>query len=81
MTQLYLSSTYQDLIEYRKAVYQVLRELRHDVLQLEHYTAGDERPLKKCLADVTRADLYVGIFAWRRPVRVWAQASTRSPQA
>jgi hypothetical protein len=49
MAQLYLSSMYQDLIEYRKAVYQVLRELRHDVLQMEHYTAGDERPLKSAL--------------------------------
>jgi subtilisin family serine protease len=65
MARIYLSSTYQDLVEYRKAVYQVLRELRHDVLEMEHYTAADERPLKKCLADVGASDLYVGIFAWR----------------
>jgi len=32
---------------------------------MEDYVATDARPLQKCLQDVRRADVYVGIFAWR----------------
>jgi subtilisin family serine protease len=65
MAKIYLSSTFEDLREHRRAVYDALRELRHDVRQMEHYTASEERPLRECLDDVVEADLYVGIVAWR----------------
>lgn len=65
MAKIYLSSTYTDLAEYRKVVYRTLRQLRHDVISMEDYSARDQRPLDKCLADVASCDLYVGIFAWR----------------
>src|SRR5437899_9007371 len=32
---------------------------------MEDYAAYDERPRDKCVADVVRSDLYVGLFAWR----------------
>ena len=64
-TKVYISSTYNDLKEYREQVYQALRELRYDVIAMEDYIATDERPLDKCLADVTGCEIYVGIFAWR----------------
>ena len=32
---------------------------------MEHYTASDDRPLDKCLADVAGCDIYVGLFAFR----------------
>jgi hypothetical protein len=35
------------------------------VVSMEDYTASDERPLDKCLADVGECDVYVGIFAHR----------------
>ena len=65
MAQIYISSTYADLIEYRQAVYRSLRMMRHDVIAMEEYVATDQRPLDKCLADVEASDIYVGIFAWR----------------
>jgi tetratricopeptide (TPR) repeat protein len=65
MTQIYISSTYSDLVEHRKQVYDVLRKMRYDVIAMEDYAATDERPLDKCLADVAASHLYVGIFAWR----------------
>ena len=65
MTKIYLSSTYSDLIEYRDAVYKVLRGMGYDAVAMEDYRATDERPLNKCLADVAACDLYIGIFAWR----------------
>jgi len=63
--KVYLSATYSDLVDYRKAAYQQLRMMRHDVIGMEDYVASDQRPLAKCLADVTASDVYLGIFAWR----------------
>ncbi len=65
MTKIYVSSTYTDLIEHRQQVYDILRQMRYDVIAMEDYVAADERPLDKCLADVAGCDVYVGIFAWR----------------
>jgi hypothetical protein len=65
MAKIYISSTYSDLIEYRDAVYKSLRKMGHDVIAMEDYVASDKRPVDKCLSDVKRCDLYVGIFAWR----------------
>ncbi len=63
--KVYLSATYKDLIEYRKAAYQQLRMMRHDVIGMEDYVASDQRAVDKCLADVADSDAYLGIFAWR----------------
>ena len=57
--------TFEDLREYREAVYHTLRQMHHDVISMEDYVAGDQRPLAKCLADVSACDIYVGIFALR----------------
>src|SRR5712692_8649734 len=65
MARIYISSTYNDLKDYREAVYHALRQLGHDVIAMEDYVATDERPLDKCLDDVASSEVYVGIFAWR----------------
>jgi hypothetical protein len=65
MARIYLSSTYEDLKDYRKAVYSALRKLGHRVLAMEDYIATDQRPKDKCLEDVAGCEYYIGIFAWR----------------
>ncbi len=65
MAKIYLSATYQDLKTYREAVYRILRRLRHDVIAMEDYVATDAYPLHKCLADVAKSDIYVGLLGWR----------------
>lgn len=65
MAKIYISSTFGDLKDCRKAVYDALRSMHHDVIAMEHYVAADQRPLDKCLTDVESSDLYLGIFAWR----------------
>ena len=65
MAKIYISSTFEDLKEYRKAVYDTLRQWRHDAIAMEDYVATDERPLGTCLKDVSESDIYIGIFAWR----------------
>lgn len=63
--KIYVSSTFEDLKEFRRAVYGQLRKLQMDAVAMEDYVAGEKRPLAKCLEDVADADVYVGIFAWR----------------
>ena len=65
MARIYLSSTYEDLKDYRDAVARALRRLDHQVVGMEDYVAAEARPLDKCLKDVGKCDVYVGIFAWR----------------
>jgi len=65
MKKVYISSTYKDLIEYRKAAYEALRKIRYNVVCMEDYVARDDRALAACEADVAACDIYVGIFAWR----------------
>jgi WD40 repeat protein len=64
MVSVYVSSTYRDLGDYRRAVIAALRDEKHDVLCMEDYGATDARPIDKCLRDVDQCDVYVGIFAW-----------------
>lgn len=65
MAKIFLSATYEDLVEYRSVVYHTLRQMRHDAISMEDYPASDDRPLGKCLADVAACDIYLGVFAWR----------------
>ena len=65
MITLYLSSTYEDLKEFREAVYKALKKSGYEVVAMEDYVAADQRPLDKCLADVGKSDIYIGIFAFR----------------
>lgn len=62
---IYLSSTYKDLQSHRRAVYEQLHRMKHNVTAMEDYVAQDERPAEKCVTDVMASDLYVGILAWR----------------
>lgn len=63
--KIYVSSTFEDLKDFRRAVYSQLRKVRIDVDAMEDYAAADQRPLKRCREGVAAADLYIGIFAWR----------------
>ncbi len=65
MAKIYVSSTYTDLQEYREKVRLVLRRLDYEDVAMEYYVAEEQRPIAKCLEDVTACDLYIGIFAWR----------------
>ena len=60
MTTIYLSSTYEDLKEYRQVVYKALRLSGYDVVSMEDYVAGDQRPVEKCLDDVKKG----GYLRW-----------------
>lgn len=63
--RIYVSSTYQDLKDCRHAIRLALQRMGLDDIAMETYTAGEERPVDRCLDDVRSADIYVGVLAWR----------------
>lgn len=63
--KVYISSTYQDLVDHRVAVDRTLRRMGHDVVGMEQYVAEGSKPVIRCKADVRAADVYVIIVAWR----------------
>ena len=63
--RIFVSSSFQDLQEYRAAAIRVLRQLGHEVVAMEDFVAASEVPLKQVLEKVERCELYVGVFAWR----------------
>src|SRR5215831_1164712 len=65
MLRIYVSSTYEDLKDERKAARDAIQTLGHLAIGMEDYAASDERPLERCLRDVRSCQAYVGIFAWR----------------
>jgi hypothetical protein len=65
MKTIYISSTCDDLKDYRQAVADVLRRFGYDVEAMEKYTARDERPKVASEGHAASCDIYVGIFSWR----------------
>lgn len=63
--RIFVSSTFEDLAEHRRAAIQALRELGHDVVAMEEFTAASAPPWKTVKERIDRCEAYVGIFAWR----------------
>jgi uncharacterized protein DUF4062 len=63
--KVYISSTYQDLIDYRASVDRALRRMGHDVIGMEQYVAEGSKPVERCKLDVRASDVYVVVVAWR----------------
>jgi hypothetical protein len=79
--KVYISSTYQDLIEHRAAVDRTLRRMGHDVIGMEQYVAEGSKPVTRCKADVRASDAYVIIVGWRHgyvPDKTATPLDTRS---
>ncbi|WFE43224.1 HEAT repeat domain-containing protein [Verrucosispora sp. WMMD1129] len=74
--KVYISATQKDLLEYRAAVHAVARRLEIEDVAMEAYGADARPPLERCLTDVRRCDLYVGLFAWRYGYRPPGQESS-----
>jgi hypothetical protein len=64
--RVFLSSTFVDLTEHRKAVQDAIRQLGAIDVSMEHFGARDERPADECIRIVRdESDVFVGIYAHR----------------
>jgi hypothetical protein len=65
VSAIYVSSTFADLRDHRKALSLAIRRLGHVDVAMEYYIAEDARPLDRCVRDAGSCDLYLGVFARR----------------
>jgi tetratricopeptide (TPR) repeat protein len=63
--KVFLSSTYVDLIEHRKAAHDALEQLGLHVIWMEAFGARPVESTKACLDEVAECELFVGIYAHR----------------
>jgi tetratricopeptide (TPR) repeat protein len=63
--RIYVSSTSEDLKEFRAVAIAAVWRLGHFPAAMEGYVAENVTPVEKCLRDVASSDLYIGIFAHR----------------
>jgi hypothetical protein len=63
--KVFLSSTYLDLIEHRKAVVNALRTMGEDVEHMEIFGARDEEPTEASLEELEKCTVLVGVYAYR----------------
>ena len=63
--KVYVSATYNDLLDHRAAVSKALTKMGYEVHCMENYVATDERVDDNCAKDVAECNFYVGILAQR----------------
>ncbi len=63
--KVFLSSTYVDLVEHRKAAHDALEQLGLHVIGMESFGARPEDSTIACLKEVKDCDLFIGIYAHR----------------
>ncbi len=61
----FISSTYQDLKEYRKATANALSQFKIEILGMEWLGARDEDPTTAMLTEIEKCDIFIGIYAFR----------------
>jgi hypothetical protein len=66
MTQkVFISSTYGDLVPFRKKIWEDLNHLPIEILGMEKFGARKSAPLVTCLEEVTKSDIFICIIAFR----------------
>jgi hypothetical protein len=61
----FISSTFEDLKEHRKKVWEILTKYEVNLRGMERFGARKEAPLQTCLAEVEQSDIFVGIISYR----------------
>jgi len=58
----FISSTFRDLVEERKAVIETIQSLQFSAIAMEEYIATDKKPLAAALADIAQCDIFLLII-------------------
>src|SRR4051812_46232729 len=61
----FISSTYLDLINERKKVWEALKKFEVTVRGMEEFGARSTNALDTCLSEIEQSDIYVGIIGMR----------------
>ena len=63
--KVFISSTYQDLIDYRAAAIEAVEGTSYQAVKMEVFGARSDEPLNACLQEIEQCDLFIGIYAHR----------------
>lgn len=63
--QVFISSTYKDLIPHRNDIWEMLESYNLDISGMEKFGARPEKPLATCLKEVEGSNLFIGIVGMR----------------
>ena len=63
--KVFISSTYLDLIEHRKAVVNALRTMDEEVGHMEIFGARDDEATTFSLDELYKCEVLVGVYAYR----------------
>lgn len=63
--RIFISSTFEDLEDYRQAAITAVNRLGHQLIAMEYYVAQSIRPLDKVLRDVAASDAFIGLYGFR----------------
>jgi len=61
----FISSTFEDLKNHRRKIWELLRGYDVNIRGMEKFGARKEAPLATCLTEVEQCDIFVGIIAFR----------------
>jgi tetratricopeptide (TPR) repeat protein len=63
--KVFISSTYEDLIDYRAAAIKAVEGTNYQASKMEVFGARPDEPVDACLKEVEESDLFIGIYALR----------------
>lgn len=61
----FISSTFEDLIQERRKIWELLASYDVNMRGMERFGARKASPLETCLAEVEQSDIYIGIISYR----------------
>ncbi len=61
----FISSTFEDLKEHRKKLWDILTKYEVNIRGMERFGARKEAPLQTCLAEVAQSDIFIGVISYR----------------
>ncbi|MCP5103870.1 MAG: DUF4062 domain-containing protein, partial [bacterium] len=65
MMKVFVSSTYVDLVEYRKKTVEVLLRYKYSPLAMEYFGSRTQDPETVCENEISECDIFIGIYAHR----------------
>lgn len=65
MNRIFVSSTYQDPIDHRKAVTDVLTRMKQEHIAMEFFGSRTDEILPACEKEIEASSYLIGIYAWR----------------
>jgi len=63
--KVFISSTYEDLINYRAAAIEAVEGTSYQALKMEVFGARPDGPKEACLKEIEQSNLFIGIYAHR----------------